>query len=78
MSDNRQVIYEVVDRLSGRRWMEHVHLTEAAAHDWVMQQTERMQNLSRVQEVVVYCNHDRRCCRYHGTHTDPHRGCILR
>jgi hypothetical protein len=24
------------------------------------------------------CNHDERCCRYHGTHSVPHKGCILR
>lgn len=24
------------------------------------------------------CNHEKKCCRYHGTHTMPHKGCILR
>lgn len=24
------------------------------------------------------CNHESRCCREHGIHVDPHRGCILR
>lgn len=24
------------------------------------------------------CGHDDRCCRVHGTHSMPHKGCILR
>lgn len=27
---------------------------------------------------VTECEHDVRCCRQHGTHVSPHRGCILR
>ncbi len=25
-----------------------------------------------------FCDHYAQCCREHGTHANPHRGCILR
>lgn len=30
------------------------------------------------QRIVATCDHADRCCVIHGTHTLPHKGCILR
>jgi len=32
---------------------------------------------SAIEERDAACDHTR-CCRYHGTHSMPHKGCILR
>lgn len=47
-------VFEVVERRTGQRAMEHVHLTGMAALDWLERQPVKYHTLYRVQSVAVY------------------------
>lgn len=47
-------IFEVVDRLTGKRAMEHVHLTAQAGLDWLAALPEKHHSRYRVQSVPVF------------------------
>jgi 8-oxo-dGTP diphosphatase len=47
-------VFEVVERRTGQRAMEHVHLTATAGLDWLARQPEKYHTLYRVQSVAVY------------------------
>ena len=56
-------------------WTEEYGYTKPDKATAVYEATERLSQISQARSEP--CDHSH-CCWYHGTHTTPHKGCVLR